>query len=53
MDLKLIELGSAHCLSTPGFNWDIMLWFSDVDLKLVADIEKYQFLKITRGVVFM
>lgn len=40
-------LDPAHCLSTPGFSRDIILWFLDVNSKPIADIEKYQFVKST------
>lgn len=39
-----LELDPAHCLSTLGLSLITMLWFPDVDIKLVEDIEKYQFL---------
>ena len=34
------ELDSANYLSTPGYSWDAMLRFNDVNLKLTSDIEK-------------
>ena len=47
--LKLSK-NTAHYLSTPGYNWDAMLTFTDFDLKLFSDIEKYQFIEsLIRG----
>ena len=40
--IKPIELDPAHYLSTPGYSWKRMLRFTDVSLKLISDIEKYQ-----------
>ena len=39
------ELTSAHYLPTPSYNWDPVLRFTDVILKLISDIEKYQFIE--------
>ena len=41
------ELDPAHYLSTLDCSWDIFLKFTDVDLKLIWDIEKYQFIENT------
>lgn len=42
--INSLELHPAHCLSTLGLNLDRMLMFPDVNIKLVKDIEKCQFL---------
>ena len=47
--ILLFESDPAHCLSISGFSSDAVLRFSSVNLKLVADIEKYQFVKRTRS----
>ena len=46
------ELDPAHNLSTPGYSWDAILKFTDVNLKLIPDIVKYQFFESTtrRGI---
>ena len=31
---------SALYLFTPGYIWDPMLWFTDINLKLISVIEK-------------
>ena len=36
------KLDSTHYLSTSSYNWDAMLRFTDVNSKLIPDIEKYQ-----------
>ena len=41
------ELDPAHYLSTPGYSWDTMLRFGDVNLKLISDFEKYEFIERT------
>ena len=38
--INFFELDPAPYLSTPGYSWDVMLSFTDVDLKLISDIEK-------------
>ena len=39
------ELDPAHYLSTPGYSWDGMLRFIDVNLKLISGTGKYKFIK--------
>ena len=41
------ELNPAHYLSTLGYSWDAMLRFRVVDLKIMSDIEKFQFVERT------
>ena len=36
--IKSFELDSAHYVSTPGYSWDAMLRFTDVNSKLISDI---------------
>ena len=45
--INSFELDLADYLSTPGYSWDAMLRFADVNLKLISDIEKYQFIERT------
>ena len=45
--INSFELDPAYYLSTPGYSWDAMLRFTDVNLKLISDIEKYQFFEST------
>ena len=45
--LYFFELDPAHYLSTPGCSWDEMSRFTDVNLKLISDIEKDQFIETT------
>ena len=40
-----LELDPAHYLSTPGYGWDAMLKYNDVNLKLISDIESINSLK--------
>ena len=48
------ELDSGHYLSTPYYSCDAMLRFTDPNLKLLSDIEKYKFVKSAiRGGIFM
>ena len=52
--INSFELDPAHYLSTPGYSWDAMLRFTDINLKLISDSEMYQFIKTTiRGGIFM
>ena len=52
--INYFELALAHYLSTPGYSWDAMLRFTDVNLKLASDIEKYLFVESTiRGDISM
>ena len=39
------ELDPAHYLSTPGNNWNAMLKFTDVNLKLISDLKSTNPLK--------
>ena len=41
--INSFELDHAHYLSTHGYSWDTMLRFTDVNWKLILDIEKCQF----------
>ena len=41
------ELDPAHYLSTSGYSWDVMLRFTNFNLKLISDIEKYQLIEST------
>ena len=45
--MNTFEQDPAHCLSTLGYSWDVMLTFYDFDLKLISVIEKYQFMEST------
>ena len=52
--INSFELDPSHYLSTPGYSWDATLLFTGVHLKLISDIEKYQFVKYRiRGVISM
>ena len=52
--INLFELDPTHYLSTPGYTWDAMLRFTDVNLKLISDIERYQFVESTiRGGIYV
>ena len=52
--INSFELDSVHYLSTPGCSWDAMLRFMGVSLKLIPDIEKYQFIeRIIKGGISM
>ena len=45
---------SAHYLSTPGYSWDAILKFTDVNSKLIPGIGNYKFIESTiKGVVSM
>ena len=43
--INCFDLDPARYLSTLGYEWDAMLRFTDVNLKLMSDIEKYQFIE--------
>ena len=52
--INSFELDPAPHLSTPGYSWHTILRFTGVSLKLISDIEKYQFIEIMiRGVISM
>ena len=52
--INSFELDPANYLSTPGYSWDAMLRFADVNLKVISDIEKYQFIvTMIRGGIYM
>ena len=36
------NLDPAHYLNCPGFAWDAMLKMTDINLKLITDIDMYQ-----------
>ena len=42
-----MELDPVHSLSTAGYSFDAILSFTDVNLKLMSDIEKFQFTETT------
>ena len=43
----LFDLDPAHYLSTPGYSWDAMLRFADLNLKPISNTERYQFIENT------
>ena len=43
--MNSFEFDPNHYLSTPGYSWDAMLRFTDVNVKLMSDIKKYQFIE--------
>ena len=45
------ELTSAHYSATPSYNWDPVLRFTDANLKLISDTEKYQFIENQKNMV--
>ena len=47
--INSFELNLTHYLLTPGFSWDLMLGFKGFYLKLISDIEKYQFIESMIG----
>ena len=52
--INSFELDPTYYLSTPSYAWDAMLRFTDVTLKLISDVEKYQFIESTiRGGISM
>ena len=52
--LNLFELDSAHYSSTPGCSWYATLRFTDVNLKLISNTDRYQFIDNTiRAGIFM
>ena len=53
--INSLELDPTHYLSTPGYCLDAMLRFTDVNLKLISDSEKYPFLEsmIRRGILMI
>ena len=52
--INFFELDPAHFVSTPDYSWDAMLRFLDIDLKLISDVKKHQFLESTiRGGISM
>ena len=52
--INSFELDPAHYSSISGCSWDAMLRFTDVNLNLISDTEKYQFVEIMiRGDISM
>ena len=52
--INSFEFDPAHYLSTPGDKGDVMLKFIDVNLKLISDIGKCQFIESSiRGGISM
>ena len=47
--INSFELDPAHYLSTPGYIWDAILRFTVVNLKLISDTEKCQFIETMIG----
>ena len=43
--INLFELDCAHYLSNPGYSWNAMLRFADVNSKLISDIGQINSLK--------
>ena len=43
--INYFKLDPGHYLSSHGYNWDANLRFTGVDLKLMSDIEKHQFIE--------
>ena len=39
------ELDPVQYLSLPGYSWDATLRVTDVNLKLISDMKKYQFVE--------
>ena len=50
--INSFELDPTHYLSNPDVSCDAMPWFTNVSLKLILDIEKYQFIESSTRVVF-
>ena len=52
--INSFELDPAYYLSTPGYCWDAMLRFTNVNSKIISDTKKYQFVEsMTRGGISM
>ena len=52
--INSFEFDPAYYLSTPGYKGDVMLKFIDVNLKLISDIGKCQFIESSiRGGISM
>ena len=52
--MNSFELDSFWYLYFPGYSWDAMLTFKNINLKLISNTEKYQFIEITiRGGISM
>ena len=48
-----LKLDHAYYLYTPGNIWNAMLRFTNISLKLILDIEKYQYIESTiRGGIY-
>ena len=43
--INSFELEPAYYVSTPSYSWDAMLRFTDINLKLISDIESINSLK--------
>ena len=46
LSINCFELDPVHCLSIPDYSWDVMLRFTNGNLKLISDTEKYQFVSL-------
>ena len=53
--MNSFHLDPAYYLSTPGYSWNAMLTFADVNLKLMSDIKKHncKFVESPTGGIFM
>ena len=43
--INSFELDPTHYLSTPGYSLNVRLRFTDVNLNLISDVEKYRFIE--------
>ena len=45
--IDYFELDPTYYFSSPGYSLNALLRFTDVNLKLISDVEKYQFIEST------
>ena len=45
--INSFKLDPAHSFSTSGYSWDAIVRFIDINLNLMVDVKKYQFIEST------
>lgn len=51
--INSFKLDPAHYSSIPGYSLDAMLKFTDVNLKVITEIEMYKFIESVKSGIFI
>ena len=43
--MQYYKLDPCHCFTSPGLSWNAMLKMTDIKLKLIFDIDMFQFIE--------